>query len=281
MANLAFLGTGLLGSGMVENFLKKGHTVTVWNRTAAKAHALQRLGAAVADSPESAVAAADRVHMTLSDDAAVDPTIERLAGAVRPGTWVLDHTTTSPAGTKARYARAAALGLSFAHCPVFMGPQNARDATGLILTSGPKATADLLEPWLAEMTGAVLYMGERLELAAIFKLFGNSMLFTIAAGLADVFAMARAQGVEPMAAVDLFRQFPVGNMIPARGAKMAAGDYSAAFELTMARKDLRLMIEAAAAEPLVIWPAIAARMDEVIADGHGQEDMGAIARPRA
>jgi 3-hydroxyisobutyrate dehydrogenase len=280
MANLAFLGTGLLGSGMVENLLGKGHTVTVWNRTAAKAQALAPLGARIADAPEAAVAGAERVHMTLSDDAAVDPMIERLATAVAPGAWVLDHTTTSPAGTAARYARTRALGLSFAHCPVFMGPQNAREATGLILTSGPKAAADRLQPWLAEMTGTVIYMGERPELAAIFKLFGNSMLFTIAAGLADVFALARAQGVEPMAAVELFKQFPVGNMIPARGAKMAAGDYTAAFELTMARKDLRLMIEAAGAQGLVIWPAIAARMDDAIAAGHGQEDMGAIARPR-
>src|SRR6476661_6983887 len=220
MANLAFLGTGLLGSGMVENFLTKGHTVTVWNRTAAKAEALRARGARVAETPEAAAAGAERVHMTLSDDAAVDPMIERLAAAVRPDGWVIDHTTTSPSGTKARYARAAALGLSFAHCPVFMGPQNARDATGLILTSGAKATADRVQPWLAEMTGAVLYLGERAELASIFKLFGNSMLFTLAAGLADVFAMARAQGVEPMAAVELFKQFPVGDMIPARGAKM-------------------------------------------------------------
>ena len=60
MANVAFLGTGLLGSGMVERMLRGGETVTVWNRTDAKARALERLGATVAASPADAVASADR-----------------------------------------------------------------------------------------------------------------------------------------------------------------------------------------------------------------------------
>ena len=55
MANIAFLGTGLLGSGMVEHFLRVGERVTVWNRTAAKAHALEALGARAAASPEEAI----------------------------------------------------------------------------------------------------------------------------------------------------------------------------------------------------------------------------------
>ena len=62
-----------------------------------------------------------------------------------------------------------------------------------------------------------------------------------------------------------------------RAEKMAQGDVSATFELTMARKDIRLMIEAAGREPLTVLPAIAARIDEAIAAGHGKDDMGAIA----
>ena len=71
MSQIGFLGTGLLGSGMVENLLRRGHQVTVWNRTESKARALAGLGAAVASSPEQAAAGAERVHMALSDDAAV------------------------------------------------------------------------------------------------------------------------------------------------------------------------------------------------------------------
>lgn len=279
MAHIAFVGTGLLGSGMVENLLRKGHTVAVWNRTEAKARALEALGARVAPTPEQAVSGAARVHMTLSDDAAVDPMVDRLAAAIAPGTWIVDHTTTGPDGTRARYERMHRAGARFAHVPVFMGPQNAREATGLMLVSGPAAMRDTLKPWLDEMTGSVVYLGERPEAASIYKLIGNSILFVLAAGLADVFALARAQGVDPVDAVGLFKAFHVGNMINVRGAKMAAGDYAAAFELTMARKDMRLMLEAAAGQPLVVWPAIAQRMDGAIAAGHGDKDMGAIAIP--
>ena len=58
---------------------------------------------------------------------------------------------------------------------------------------------------------------------------------------------------------------------------MARGDFSASFELTMARKDMRLMIEAAGGQPMVVLPAIATAMDEAIAKGHGKDDLGAIA----
>ena len=58
---------------------------------------------------------------------------------------------------------------------------------------------------------------------------------------------------------------------------MARGDFSASFELTMARKDMRLMIEAAGGQPLAVLPAIAKAMDDAIAKGHGRDDLGAIA----
>ena len=107
MSRLAFLGTGLLGSGMVECLLRRGNDVTVWNRTEAKARALEAFGATVARTPEEAVAGVERVHMALSDDAAVDAMVDRIAQAAA-GAILVDHTTTSPAGTKERLQRAVA-----------------------------------------------------------------------------------------------------------------------------------------------------------------------------
>src|SRR5262245_54212624 len=104
MPKIAFLGTGLLGSGMVETLLRRGNDVTVWNRTESKARALEALGARVAAAPEEAVAAVERVHMALSDDAAVDAMVERIA-APAGNAIIVDHTTTSPAGTKERLQR--------------------------------------------------------------------------------------------------------------------------------------------------------------------------------
>lgn len=277
MANVAFLGTGLLGSGMVEAMRRRGWNVTAWNRTERKARALEPLGVTVAATPADAVASADRVHMTLPDDAVVDAMVDALAPRLKPGAVVVDHSTTSPKGTKARLARMQRAGVSFLHAPVFMSPQMARDAVGLMMVSGPQAVFDRVADDLKMMTGEVWYVGERGDLAAAYKLFGNSMLVVITAGLSDVFAMAKANDVPLTDAVGVFAKFKVASVIGYRGEKMARGDFSAMFEMTMARKDVRLMIEAAGSRPLTVLPPIAARMDAAIANGHASDDMGAIA----
>jgi 3-hydroxyisobutyrate dehydrogenase len=129
------------------------------------------------------------------------------------------------------------------------------------------------------MTGDVWYLGERADMAAAYKLFGNSMLFAINAGLTDVLAMAKNLDIAGSGVLALFSRFNTGMAIPMRGPKMVNGDFSAMFELAMARKDLRLMIESAGDQPLVVLPALAARMDQVIAAGYGRDDLAAIAMP--
>jgi 3-hydroxyisobutyrate dehydrogenase len=277
MATVGFLGTGLLGSGMVERMLRHGDSVTVWNRTAAKARALEPLGARVAATPRDAVASADRIHMTLPDDAVVDEMLEQLTPHLRKDAIVIDHSTTSPRGAKARVPRLNAAGIRFLHAPVFMSPQMARDGVGFVLVSGPGRVFEDARAALEKMTGEVWYIGEEPERAAAYKIFGNSMLFVIAAGVADVFAMAKGLGIAPAEALEVFSKFQPAGVISSRGAKMARGDFSASFELTMARKDLRLMLEAADGVPTIVLPAIAKRMDDAIANGHGREDLGAIA----
>jgi 3-hydroxyisobutyrate dehydrogenase len=279
MNSVAFLGTGLLGTAMVERMLAHGDSVTVWNRTLSKAQALQPAGAAVAASAREAVAAADHIHLTLADDAVVDAILNEAAPGLRPGAIVMDHSTTSPTATAARSARLAEAGVRFLHAPVFMSPQMCREGKGLVMVSGPSAVFAAAQAALSRMTGDVWYLGERSDLAAAYKLFGNSMIFAINAGLTDVLAMATNLGVPRADAVALFSRFNTGLAIPMRGPKMAAGDFAAMFELTMARKDVRLMIESAGDQPLIVLPALAARMDEAIAAGHGKDDFAAIAAP--
>jgi 3-hydroxyisobutyrate dehydrogenase-like beta-hydroxyacid dehydrogenase len=277
MANVAFLGTGMLGGAMVEGMLRRGDAVTVWNRTEAKARALQAYGATVAATPGDAVADAERVHLTLPDDEVVDQIVAVMTPRLSQGAIVIDHTTASPPGTKARVARLNAAGVKFLHAPVFMSPQMARDSIGIILAAGPQAVYDAVLDTLEAMTGEVWYLGEEGDRAASYKIFGNSMLFVIAAGLTDVFAMAKGLGIPATEALAVFSKFQPGGQIKSRGDKMARGDFSASFELTMARKDMRLMLEAAAGQPLTVLPGIAKAMDDAIAKGHGQDDLGAIA----
>jgi 3-hydroxyisobutyrate dehydrogenase len=277
MSRIALLGTGLLGSGMVRHFLKSGTAVTVWNRTESKARVLEAEGATVAASPAAAVAGAARVHFVLPDDAVVDGILEQIRPALDAGAVVIDHSTTLPAATRARFERVAAQGIRFLHAPVFMSPQMAADGVGLMLVSGPPAEFDQVRAALQGMTGEVWNLGPRPDLAATYKLSGNCMLFAISAGLADVIAMARANDVDPVEALSVFTKFQAAGVISARGPRMARGEVTpASFAVEMARKDVRLMLEAAGAEQVVALPAIARRMDEIIAAGGGGLDVAAL-----
>ena len=276
MTKLAFLGTGLMGSGLAEAAAKRGDQVTAWNRTLAKAQPLATHGVRVATSPADAVAGADRVHLILTDDAVVDSVLESCGGALR-GPLVIDHTTASPAGTAARAGKLEARGVAFLHAPVFMTPAMCRAGQGLMLAAGPASVFERAAPGLRAMTGTVEYLGERRDLAAAHKLFGNAMILTITAGLSDIFALAKSLGISPGEAHGLFAKFNAAGTIAGRGLNMSKGDYRASFELTMARKDARLMIEAARGERLAVLPAIAARMDELLARGLGADDVGVLA----
>jgi 3-hydroxyisobutyrate dehydrogenase-like beta-hydroxyacid dehydrogenase len=105
------------------------------------------------------------------------------------------------------------------------------------------------------------------------------MIFFVTAGLADIYAMAAGAGLSAPEAHELFSHFQPTAAINVRGKKMAHGDWTPAFELSMARKDARLMLDTAAqgGEQLHVLPAIVARFDELIAAGHGADDLGILA----
>src|SRR5262245_12824297 len=130
--NICLIGTGLLGSGMVRRFRALGLPVTVWNRTESKARALEVEGAKVAASAADAARGADSVHMVLQEDSVVDAILEQIVPALKPGAIVIDHSTTLPATTTERLERMRAKGVRFLHAPVFMSPQMAADAKGLM-----------------------------------------------------------------------------------------------------------------------------------------------------
>jgi 3-hydroxyisobutyrate dehydrogenase len=280
---IAYFGTGLLGSGFVSKLLERGESVNVWNRTTAKAQPLAAEGATIFTSTADAVKGVGRLHLTLSDDAAVDSVLEPLADVIDKTTIVFDHTTTAPTPTAERIRRWTERGITFVHAPVFMGPKNSREATGIMLLSGaPELRARVL-PMLAPMTGKVMELGDDPARASAFKLFGNMLLINIVGGLSDVFTLARAVGVEPLDALALFEEFNPASAIQPRGKSMAGGNPSVSFELPMARKDLRLMIEEAARHnaTLPITEGTAALMERYLAAGFKDSDMAIIGTGKA
>jgi 3-hydroxyisobutyrate dehydrogenase len=272
MANIAFLGTGLLGGALAEAAVKRGDSVTAWNRSPDKVLALTQFGVVAAATPSEAVRGAARVHLVLKDDAVVDAVISSARTGWASETILIDHTTTLPTLTAERAQRLRAEGVKYLHCPVFMGPAGARNAQGSMMVAGPQALFEAVKVDLARMTGRLEYLGERPDIAAVNKLFGNAMILGIAAITADILTMAQASGVAAEDAIKLLGLLDLNAMVAGRGANMAKANFAASFELTMARKDVRLMLETAGTRPMAALPAVAARMDQLIASGHGDKD---------
>jgi 3-hydroxyisobutyrate dehydrogenase-like beta-hydroxyacid dehydrogenase len=278
MTRIAFLGTGLLGSALAEAAAKRGDQVTVWNRTADKARALEQFGITVANTPADAVRGAKHVHLVLKDDAVVSDVIARLRPGLDEGAIILDHTTTLPALTAERVKALNADGVNYLHAPVFIGPAAARAGQGTILVAGPRKLFDAVKNDLERFAPKVEYAGERGDLAAVYKLSGNAFIIGINALVADVLTVSGSAGVSPEEAMRVIQFFDPSSVISGRGKNMIARSYAPSFELEMARKDVRLMIETAGGKPLSSLPGIAARMDTLIAEGRGAEDLAVMGK---
>lgn len=276
-----FLGMGLLGSNFVKAMLQKGDTVRVWNRTAAKATALEQYGAKAFRNSYEAVQGATVIHVTLKDDATVDEVLDAACKGFKSGAVIIDHTTTSVKGAIQRTAYWKSKGFTYLHAPVFMGPQNALESTGFMLVSGDQSVIEKHTTALSAMTGKLLNFGEKNGTASGLKLSGNLFLLSLTAGLADALALAKVHGIPSSELLTLFNNWNPGAGVPARLKKITEAKFSEpSWELNMARKDAGLMMDAAnqAATTLAVVPAIASVMDQWIAKGHGTDDWSVIAK---
>ncbi len=282
MTRVAVLGMGLLGSGFVEGLLARGgSTIVVWNRTPEKCAPLVALGATAAESAAEAVRGAERVHLVLLDDDSVDATIRDCQAALHPDATIVDHTTTQPERTAARAATLAQAGIRYLHAPVMMGPSAARDAKGMMMVAGPEALVAPVREALSAMTGELWHVGERADLAAAYKLFGNGTMLSVVGVLADVMRLADGAGVPRSGVLEMLAKMNLNGPVGGRGKMMVTGEFDQSFTLEVARKDLRLMLETAGANAVPMLSALAARMDDSIAAGQGREDFAVIGAPEA
>ncbi len=278
-AHVALLGTGLLGRAFAEGLLSRGGTsVTVWNRSRTKAEPLAALGARIADTPEDAVRGADRVHLVLLDDDIVDLTIAALRPGLSARTVIIDHSTTQPMRTAARAAALDAAGVEYLHAPVMMGPPAAKTAKGMMLVAGPNARVARVHDALSAMTGELWHVGERPDLAAVYKLVGNALVLGVVGAVADIMHLVDSAGVPRSGALEMLAKTNPSGAIAYRAPMMRDNQFDTNFALEVARKDVRLMIETAGSQPVPLLRALATRMDALIEQGEGGQDFAVLGR---
>jgi 3-hydroxyisobutyrate dehydrogenase len=274
---VAFYGAGMLGSAMVRAMRKRGVTVHAWNRTSAKAQALEEHGANAFSDPAEAARGADRIHLCLNDDASVDAVLNAALPGISPESPIVDHSTVLPQRVAERAARLADAEYAFLHAPVFMGPHMAIEAKGVMMTSGDPALFERLRDALEAMCSDLRYVGERPEDAAIFKLMGNAMILAVVGGLNDAIRIAEVQGLTREQAYALFDFYDPSGQVHGRGKRMASNEYEPFWTLDMARKDALLMQAAAHHERLPVIDAMETLLRNVSDRGLGGLDLGAVA----
>lgn len=277
---VSFIGTGLLGANFTKALLKRGEHVKVWNRTPEKAKALEKDGAKAFSNVEDAVSGCDRIHVTLSDDAAVDDVLAKASAKIKKGAIIIDHTTTSVPGAAKRAAYWKEKGIHYIHAPVFMGPPQALEGTGTMMVSGDQAIVSRIEGELSKMTGKLWNLGEKPEKAAAIKLLGNLFHIGLMGAVTDMLTLAHSLNIDVAELGPLLELLNPGNVAQGRLRKITSNTFDQpSWELSMARKDARLMMEQTAGtrEELTVIPAVAARMDKWIEKGHGKDDWTVIA----
>jgi 3-hydroxyisobutyrate dehydrogenase len=258
---VAVLGTGIMGGPMARNLAAAGHDVTAWNRTREKA---EGLGATVADSPAEAVDGADVVLTMLADG----PTVDSVVPELDPDVLWIQSSTVGIADTErfsSRHPR-------FLDAPVLGSKPAAEAAELLVLAAGP----DRPEEVLGAVSNRVMWLADEPGAGTKLKLTINLWILNLVENLGETMALAEGLGLDQRSFLDAIKDRPMDSpYAQMKGDKIIAGDYSAAFALRLAAKDVALAVEMArrGGIDLGLGPVTLERMRRAIELGHGDEDM--------
>jgi len=276
---VAVLGTGTMGAGMTRSLLRAGHTVRVWNRTAARAQPLAADGATVADSPGEAVRGAEVVLVVLFDTAAVLDVLAAAAGAAQPAAVWLQASTVGVEGIERVAELAAERGLRLVDAPVLGTKAPAEQGKLVALVSGDGAAVAAAGPVLEAISARSVYAGERPGAASALKLVCNSWVATQNAAIGQAFALAEGFGLDP----ELFLTATRGSAadsayLHAKAELVRKGEFPPSFTLDGALKDVELILASArrvgvADDVLAGLRTVYRRASE---GGRGGEDMAAV-----
>jgi 3-hydroxyisobutyrate dehydrogenase-like beta-hydroxyacid dehydrogenase len=246
MANLAYIGLGVMGGRIAARLLAKGHAVTGYNRTKAKAQALADRGLRVADTPREAAAAADVTFVMVANSEALTSVANGADGfvaGVGRGKTVVDMSTVSPALSREVASRVREAGADMVDAPVSGSVLTLEQGKLSIMVGGDRATFDRVRPLLEDIGPKVTYVG-RNGLAVAMKIATNISVAVQMLAFAEGVLLAEKSGIARETAVDVMTHSAVGSpMLQYRGPFVLQLPDEAWFNTTMMQKDLRLALE--------------------------------------
>ena len=246
MANLGFVGLGVMGSEMVSRLLDKGHSVTGYNRTRVKAERLIKKGMKWAETPRAVCATADVTFSMVTNEKALGAVAEGPDGilnAMTAGKSWIDMSTVSPGYSRALAAKVREKGADMIDAPVSGSVITLQEGKLSVMVGGRRETFDRLKPILDDIGPKVTYVGDN-GLALSMKIATNLSLAVQMMAFSEGVLIAEKSGIKREVAVDVLVNSAVASpMIKYRGPFVLSMPKEAWFDVNMMQKDMMLALD--------------------------------------
>ena len=262
---LAFLGLGVMGYPMAGHLKSKGHDVTVFNRTTAKAEAwAKQHGGAFGKTIAEAVVGADMVMMCVGNDNDLIDVGQVALGTMKSGTCLIDHTTASATAARQLYALAKANGIAFIDGPVSGGQMGAERGQLTVMCGGDQAAFDRAKPVIDCYAKATTLMGPS-GAGQLTKMVNQICIAGLVQALSEGLAFAEKAGLDGNLVLDVISKGAAQSwQMENRGKTMLKREFNFGFAVDWMRKDLGICLEEAQRNGAKL--PIAAEIDQFYAE---------------
>lgn len=246
MANLGFIGLGLMGSEMVNRLLAKGHSVSGYNRTRSKAEWLVKKGMKWGDSPRAVVSTTDATFCMVTNSAALDAVAngpDGILAGLTAGKLFVDMSTVSPAFSRELAKKVRDKGADMVDSPVSGSVITLQEGKLSVMVAGRRETFERVKPLLQDIGPKVTYVGEN-GLALVMKIATNLSLAVQMLAFCEGVLLAEKSGIARETAVDVLTHSVVASpMVQYRGPFVLKMPDEAWFNVNMMQKDMLLALE--------------------------------------
>ena len=281
---VAFLGLGVMGYPMAGHLARAGHSVTVYNRTAAKSQAwAAEYGGTAAASPRDAAAGADLVFACVGNDDDLRSVVLGESGAfagMAPGAVFIDHTTASAEVARTLYAAARVLGLQFVDAPVSGGQAGAVNGALTVMCGGDAAPFDAMRPVAMAFAKAVTRVGDS-GAGQLAKMVNQVCIAGLVQALSEGIAFGQKAGLDMAQVLEVIGKGAAQSwQMDNRGGTMVTDKFDFGFAVDWMRKDLGLVLDEARRNGAKL--PVTALVDQFYADvqglGGGRWDTSSLLR---
>jgi len=245
---IGFIGLGIMGRGMVDNLMKAGFDLTVWNRTASRMDPFVERGATAADSPRAVAESSDIIIICVSDTPDVEAVILGEAGVIHgaaAGDLVIDMSTINPVNTVAMAEQLKAKGVAMLDAPISGGSEGAANGTLSIMIGGSADDVARATPCFEAMGSTITHVGEQ-GAGQTVKLSNQILCVVNMLAASEALLFAQAGGVDLDKMLSAVTGGAAGSwMLANRGPQVINDYWEPGFSIDLQQKDLRLVLGAA------------------------------------